>query len=322
MARLRGDMSHIGSAVEEILRFLPPVQGTNMNYAREDLEIAGVEIKKGEVAIPLLGSSNRDADVFPDPDVFNITRDPNRHLSFSQGNHFCLGAFLARMEAKTALSVLLERCPDLRLAVSEDELQLATVPLWHRYNELGDYETSYQENYYRDEYTPDIVEIVTSQSSHSCFVASTPVWTRMGPVPIEEIRAGDLVLSQSPATGRLEYRPVLETTTSRPMAVRKLVLEDETITTTLGHRFWVSGEGWRMAKFLKPGECLFGMHGSLELRAKEVAEKAAVYNLVVSDYHTYFVGASRLLVHDINCPQPIAMALPGVVKDSWQTLVR
>ena len=93
------------------------------------------------------------------------------------------------------------------------------------------------------------------------------------------------------------------------------------ITTTLGHRFWVAGEGWRMAKFLEAGERLFGMQGLRGLLATEAAEKAVVYNLVVGDYHTYFVGTSRLLVHDINCPQPIAMALPGVAKDNWQTFV-
>lgn len=136
LARLRADMDLMGSAVEEILRFLPPVHGTKMNFAREDVEIAGVVIRKGEVAVPLLGSANRDAGVFTDPDVFNITRDPNKHLSFSQGNHFCLGAFLARMETKTALRVLLERSPNLRLAVPPDELKVAAMPLWHRHTSL------------------------------------------------------------------------------------------------------------------------------------------------------------------------------------------
>ncbi len=136
LARLRADMDLMGSAVEEILRYLPPVHGTKMNYAREDVDIAGVTIAKGEVAVPLLGSANRDGSVFANPDVFDITRDPNKHLSFSQGNHFCLGAFLARMETKTALRVLLERCPDLRLAVPGDSLQVAAMPLWHRYTSL------------------------------------------------------------------------------------------------------------------------------------------------------------------------------------------
>ena len=139
LARLRQNPEHMGSAVEEILRFCGPVHGTKMNYAREDVEIAGVMIPKGEAVIPLLGSANHDASVFDEPDRFNITRDPNRHLSFSQGNHFCLGAFLARMETKIALRTLLERSPNLRLAVAPEDLKLQKVPFWHRHDGLPVY---------------------------------------------------------------------------------------------------------------------------------------------------------------------------------------
>ena len=93
----------MGSAVEEILRYNGPIHGTKMNYAVEDVELGGVVIPKGAAAVPLLGSANRDDAMFDDPDEFNITRDPNKHLAFSQGNHFCLGAFLARMETRVAL---------------------------------------------------------------------------------------------------------------------------------------------------------------------------------------------------------------------------
>lgn len=133
LARLRAEPALMGAAVEEVLRFLPPVHGTKMNYAREDLRIAGADIAKGDMVMPLLASANRDARMFVDPDVFDIERANNKHLSFSQGNHFCLGAFLARMETKVALSVLLQRSPDLRLAVPADTLQVAAMPGWHRY---------------------------------------------------------------------------------------------------------------------------------------------------------------------------------------------
>ena len=136
LARLRANPELAGSAVEEILRYLPPVQGTKMNFARQDIEIAGVMIRQGEPVMPLLGSANRDPAMFPEPDVFDITRDSSKHLSFSQGNHFCLGAFLARMEAKVALQVLLERSANLRLAVPSSDLQVAAVPGWHRYTAL------------------------------------------------------------------------------------------------------------------------------------------------------------------------------------------
>jgi cytochrome P450 len=136
MARLRAQPELMGSAVEEMLRFCPPVHGTKMNYAVEDLEIAGYPIKKGEAVIPLLACANRDSEMFADPDVFDVGRSDNKHLSFSQGNHFCLGAFLARMETKLAFQVLLERTQDISFAVPAQDLVLQKMPLWHRYKSL------------------------------------------------------------------------------------------------------------------------------------------------------------------------------------------
>ncbi len=131
LAKLRANPELMGSTVEEILRFNSPIQGTKMNYARKDLELRGVKITKGTPVMPLLGAANHDPEQFPDPERFDIQRDPNKHLSFSQGNHFCLGAFLARMEAKTAFRILLERTRDIELA---DELKIVRMPGWHRYD--------------------------------------------------------------------------------------------------------------------------------------------------------------------------------------------
>jgi cytochrome P450 len=83
--------------------------------------------------IPLLGAANHDPAVFERPEEFDIARSPNRHLGFGQGIHYCLGAPLARMETRIALKNLLERSPELRLAVKAEELKLQNVPLWHRY---------------------------------------------------------------------------------------------------------------------------------------------------------------------------------------------
>jgi cytochrome P450 len=136
MARLRSDPELYGSAVEEILRFNGPLHGTKMTYAREDIELHGVTIPKGASVMPLLGAANHDPEVFANPEVFDIARTPNRHLGFSQGNHFCLGAFLARMETKIALKTLIERYPNLQLAVPIEELKLQKLPGWHRYQEV------------------------------------------------------------------------------------------------------------------------------------------------------------------------------------------
>ncbi|MFN2517320.1 MAG: cytochrome P450, partial [Pyrinomonadaceae bacterium] len=91
--------------------------------AREDVALHGATIPRGEMTLGVIGSANRDETVFENPDTLDITREPNRHLSFGQGIHFCLGAPLARMEAQIAVGTLLGRTPDLRLKVSPDALR-------------------------------------------------------------------------------------------------------------------------------------------------------------------------------------------------------
>jgi cytochrome P450 len=112
---LRANPHLIQSAVEEMLRYDPPVQWTS-RVAGEDFEFAGKLIKRGEVLLASVGAANRDPAVFTNPDSFDIRRQDNRHLSFGSGIHFCLGAALARMEAEIAISTLLRRMPRLKLA--------------------------------------------------------------------------------------------------------------------------------------------------------------------------------------------------------------
>ncbi|MFT7653005.1 MAG: cytochrome P450 [Limisphaerales bacterium] len=136
MQKLRETPELMGSTVEEMLRYAGPVHGTKMNYAVRDLELRGVRIPKAMPVMPLLGSANRDEEIFPDAEKFDIARDPNKHLAFSQGNHFCLGAFLARMETKTAFQVLLDRTQDIALSVPREQLEVVAMPGWHRHNGL------------------------------------------------------------------------------------------------------------------------------------------------------------------------------------------
>ena len=114
LAKLRADPSLARSAVEEVLRFDPPVQ-FNARLAAEDVEIAGVKVQKGEFVILLIGAANRDPAVFNDPDTFDITRNDTNHMGFGHGIHFCLGAPLARVEGEIALRALTQRCRNLRL---------------------------------------------------------------------------------------------------------------------------------------------------------------------------------------------------------------
>lgn len=136
LARLRAQPELMDSAVEEILRFRGPIHATKPMYAVEDVTLHGVRIPKGSAVMPMLAAANHDPAVFENPEVFDIARTPNRHLAFGHGMHVCLGAQLARMETKIALTNLLERNPNLRLAVEPEELQLENFPGWHRYKSL------------------------------------------------------------------------------------------------------------------------------------------------------------------------------------------
>ncbi|HSG87655.1 MAG TPA: cytochrome P450 [Pseudomonadales bacterium] len=136
LARLRAEPALLETAVEEVIRYRGPILGTKPAYALEPVTLSGVTIPRGAMVMPMLGAANHDPAVFAGPDVFDIGRTPNRHLGFGRGIHFCLGAPLARMEARIALAVLLERAPGLRLAVPADELELVPMPFWHRHRTI------------------------------------------------------------------------------------------------------------------------------------------------------------------------------------------
>lgn len=136
LERLKNQPELIESAVEEILRFAGPVHGTKPEYALEDVVMHGVTIPKGSAVFVILGSANHDPAAFDNPEVFDITRDPNKHIGFGSGIHACLGAPLARMETKIALTNLLKRNPNLRLAVNPSMLEVQRRPGWHTYKNL------------------------------------------------------------------------------------------------------------------------------------------------------------------------------------------
>ncbi|HEX6291983.1 MAG TPA: cytochrome P450 [Herpetosiphonaceae bacterium] len=123
MERLRGEPELIKPAIEELLRYTSPVYTSTERFAREDLTLCGVMIRRGEQVLAVIASANRDEQHFERPDALDLARDPNRHLSFGQGIHYCLGAPLARLESQIAVDMLLRRMPDLRLATAPDALR-------------------------------------------------------------------------------------------------------------------------------------------------------------------------------------------------------
>lgn len=107
LSRLRADPGLLKDAIEEVLRHQPSAMATNRLCA-EDMEIGGKAIKKGDFVFPLVAGANRDPAVFADPDRFDITRRGAKHLSFSLGPHYCIGAPLIRMEVEESLRAMLD----------------------------------------------------------------------------------------------------------------------------------------------------------------------------------------------------------------------
>jgi cytochrome P450 len=124
LQKLEGDSRLIKPAVEELLRYTSPVEIATERYARQDLEISGTTVPRGELVLAVLGSANRDEQQFEDPNTLDLARDPNRHLAFGRGGvHHCLGAPLARMEGQIAISALLQRFPNLHLDIDPGSLR-------------------------------------------------------------------------------------------------------------------------------------------------------------------------------------------------------
>ena len=118
LARLRQEPSLLPSAIEEVLRFRSPVQAM-FRVPRRDVTLHGQVIPAGKLVMTMIGSANRDPLKFQDADRFDITRDPNPHIAFGHGIHFCIGAPLSRLEARIALSTFLERVKRFELASHE-----------------------------------------------------------------------------------------------------------------------------------------------------------------------------------------------------------
>lgn len=119
----------IPAAIEECLRYNGPTAMTTKRWAGEDIQIGDTLIRRGEAVLIAVGAANHDPEEFQEPDTFDVTREGKKHLAFGLGNHYCLGAHLARLEGEIALSTLLRRLPDLRLNADPQSLTWRSGPL-------------------------------------------------------------------------------------------------------------------------------------------------------------------------------------------------
>jgi cytochrome P450 len=125
LEKLKADLHLMPAAVEELLRFNGPATIAGPRFAKEDIELAGQQIKQGDVLFAVLASANRDESLFKQPEELAIARTLNRHIAFGQGIHTCLGAPLARLEGDIAFTTLFGRMPNLRLGIPRENIT------WH-----------------------------------------------------------------------------------------------------------------------------------------------------------------------------------------------
>ncbi len=168
-------------------------------------------------------------------------------------------------------------------------------------------------------YTPQPVPVITSRTTNtaftgtsyqvapnstmpSCFGAGTMVRTLRGPLPIETLRVGDQVLTQSLKTGALGYQPILVVHHNPPSPTFLIKLAGDTIVSSPFHRFWKTGKGWVMARDLKAGDTLRLLDGLSAVESVESGPVQLVYNLDVATDHDFFAGNAVALVHDNTLP--------------------
>ncbi|TBO60539.1 cytochrome P450 [Streptomyces kasugaensis] len=131
LAKLRNEPDLLPRALEELLRFIPFRQGVGIaRVATEDVDIDGVPIRAGDVVHVSYLAANRDPQMYERPNELDLERGTPNHMAFGYGTHHCLGSHLARMELQVAIGTLLNRFPDLRLAVPEDEIDWNTGSIW------------------------------------------------------------------------------------------------------------------------------------------------------------------------------------------------
>jgi cytochrome P450 PksS len=126
MSKLRDNPALIKTAVEELLRYNGPLETATERYARTNTTVAGITVPRGDLVLAVLASANRDDRHFKHADRLDLEREPNPHVAFGLGIHYCLGASLARLEGQIAIATLLRRIPNLKVAIPSEALRWST----------------------------------------------------------------------------------------------------------------------------------------------------------------------------------------------------
>ena len=138
LEKLKSDWTRAPSAVEELLRYVSPVQMSKPRFVKTHTEFYGTRLKRGDRIMAMIAAANFDPQMFDSPEKLDLTREKNRHVAFGQGPHLCLGLQLARMEAQIVLQKLFTKFPNVKLAIPDEELRwtkrigiraLTTLPL-------------------------------------------------------------------------------------------------------------------------------------------------------------------------------------------------
>ncbi len=178
---------------------------------------------------------------------------------------------------------------------------------WNERNELYVAEKPMRRGYSSESYS--VVARPRSTKKCDCLAAGTEVQTSVGPVIVEDLQVGDLVLSQNPDTGELAYKPVLATTVRPSGVLTRIKTNEGEYLTSGGHPLWVVDRGWEKARNIKSGDKLRGVEESVLVWSVEEAFEAPTYNVIVADYHTYFAGPGRIISHDNTLCRQIADAV-------------
>ena len=154
---------------------------------------------------------------------------------------------------------------------------------------------------------------IPPRPAYECFPAGTQVWTEHGTASIETIKVGDRVLAQDVKTAELQYKVVSAVTRRWNAPMQKLIIDGKPFFLTTGHPLWINGIGWRMAKRVRLGDRAHSLWGSRQITCMEMSPPGEAFNLVVSDFGTYFVGEAGVLVHDNTYRSPARVTTPGLL---------